>query len=102
MQRKTNLTGDEGAQRLRFVNACVVEDHCDLPSHMSEQMGQEMDDLSALDGGLLSLLQELACRRDRPNRRNLVPIGFGVEHWALPTRRPGPRYRGFQTETHFV
>lgn len=100
--RQSRFSCNEGAQRLRLVNAGVIEQYRDRSRNVTQQMRQKRQDVCAVDRCWMRVLQKLSRRGDRSNRRHAVPAVLGYQHGRLTTGGPGAGHGGLQAEAHLI
>ena len=102
LHRQSRLAFDEGGQRLRFMNAGVVQEEGDLAGHVMKNVLNEGEHLWPPDRAWVSLLQKLSTRGDCPNGGEFLPVGLGRQDRRLTTGCPGAGDGGLQAEAHFI
>lgn len=96
------FTFHEGAQRLRFMDASVVEEQGDLARDVAQHVLNERKHLWPSNRTGMGLLQQLSTGGDRPDGGEFVPAGLGRQDGRLTAGRPRAGHRGLQTEAHFI
>jgi hypothetical protein len=102
LHRQSCFTFHEGAERLRFMDASVIEQNGDLARDVAKHVLHEGEHLWPSNRTGMGLLQQLSPGGDRPDGGELVPARLDRQDRCLATGRPRAGHCGLQTEAHFI